>query len=119
MATGGRSHPSLDGDVHADGVGVARRLSWQGAEKGPDARRRPKAAREADSLYVERAAEGANDADGPCSAACERRPDEREHRQRHHDGGGPAEGVEPWAVDPRAHDLAIVAHEHDEQEQGW
>jgi hypothetical protein len=28
------------------------------------------AAREAYSLYVERAAEGANDADGPLSAAC-------------------------------------------------
>ena len=27
------------------------------------------AACEADSLYVERAAEGANDADGPCRAA--------------------------------------------------
>ena len=38
-------------------------------EKGPDARRRPKAAREAYSLYVERAAEGANEADGPLSAA--------------------------------------------------
>ena len=32
---------------------------------------RPTAAREAYSLYVERAAEGANDADGPFSAACE------------------------------------------------
>src|SRR5438876_756308 len=42
----------------------------QAAEKGPDARRRPKAAREAYSLYVERAAEGANEADGPFSAAC-------------------------------------------------
>jgi hypothetical protein len=31
----------------------------QGVEKGPDARRRPKVAREAYSLYVERAAEGA------------------------------------------------------------
>src|SRR5713101_8789070 len=56
-------------------------------EKGPAARRRPPAAREAYSLYVERAAEGANcrasegsarpsdgltsddHADGPCSAA--------------------------------------------------
>src|SRR5213593_248866 len=43
-------------------------------KKGPDARRRPTAAREAYSLYVERAAEGAptplqNDADGPFSAA--------------------------------------------------
>src|SRR3989442_10116935 len=40
----------------------------QAAEKGPAARRRPKAAREAYSLYVERAAEGANEADGPLSA---------------------------------------------------
>src|SRR5215471_13690089 len=39
------------------------------AQKGPDARRRPKAAREAYSSYVERAAEGANEADGPFSAA--------------------------------------------------
>ncbi len=37
----------------------------QAAQKGPAARRRPKAAREAYSLYVERAAEGANEADGP------------------------------------------------------
>src|SRR5438046_1629043 len=42
----------------------------QAAQKGPDARRRPKAAREAYSLYVERAVEGANEADGPLSAAC-------------------------------------------------
>src|SRR5438093_10681877 len=40
------------------------------AQKGPDARRRPKAAREPYSLYGERAAEGANEADGPFSAAC-------------------------------------------------
>ena len=32
-----------------------------GGENGPDARRRPKAARAADSLYVERAGEGANE----------------------------------------------------------
>ncbi len=37
-------------------------------EKGPVARRRPKAAREAYSLYVERAVEGANEANGPLSA---------------------------------------------------
>jgi hypothetical protein len=43
----------------------------QAAPKGPDARWRPKAAREAYFLYVDRAAEGAptrillNDADGP------------------------------------------------------
>ena len=42
----------------------------QTAEKGSDARRRPRAAREAYSLYVERAAEGANEADGPLSAVC-------------------------------------------------
>ena len=37
-------------------------------EKGPAARRRPKAAGEAYSLYVEPAVEGANEADGPLSA---------------------------------------------------
>ena len=42
----------------------------QAAQKGPDARRRPRAAREAYSLYVERAAAGANEAAGPFSAAC-------------------------------------------------
>jgi hypothetical protein len=42
----------------------------QAAQKGSDARRRPVAAREAYCLYVERAAEGANEADGPFSAAC-------------------------------------------------
>src|SRR5215813_6440012 len=59
----------------------------QAVEKGSDARRRlafrderrplagarrypSRSAREAYSLYVERAAEGANDADGPLSAAC-------------------------------------------------
>ena len=36
-------------------------------EKGSAARRRPKLAREAYSLYVERAADGANEADGPLS----------------------------------------------------
>src|SRR5207244_12939218 len=41
----------------------------QAAQKGPDARRGPKAAGEAYSLYVEPAAEGANEADGPFSAA--------------------------------------------------
>src|SRR5207249_2858315 len=52
-----------------------------GDEKGPAARRRPKAAREAYFLYVERAAEGANEADGPLSSPwSERQPplDERE-----------------------------------------
>src|SRR5215471_1735358 len=38
-------------------------------QKGPDARRRPPAAREAYSLYVERAAAGANEADGPFSTS--------------------------------------------------
>jgi len=42
----------------------------QADQKGPDARRRPRAAREAYSLYVERAAEGGNEADGPFSSAC-------------------------------------------------
>jgi hypothetical protein len=42
----------------------------QAAQKGPDARRRPTAAREAYFLYVERAAKGANEADGRFSAAC-------------------------------------------------
>src|SRR5439155_22614620 len=52
-------------------LGPSRRP--QDGEKGPAARRRPMAAREAYSLYVERAAEGANDADGPFSAAPGRR----------------------------------------------
>jgi hypothetical protein len=51
-------------------VDARRPLAAQGVEKGPAARRRPKVAREAYSLYVERAAEGANEADGPLSAAC-------------------------------------------------
>jgi hypothetical protein len=45
-------------------------MTLQGDEKGSAARRRPKVAREAYSLYVERAIEGANEADGPLSAAC-------------------------------------------------
>jgi len=40
-------------------------MNTPGGEKGSAARRRPKVAREAYSLYVERAAEGANEADGP------------------------------------------------------
>jgi hypothetical protein len=44
-------------------------MSPPGGEKGSAARRRPKVGREAYSLYVERPAEGANDADGPLSAA--------------------------------------------------
>ena len=46
----------------------------QDGEKGSAARRRPKAAREAYSLYVKRAAEGANEADGPLSAPCKGGP---------------------------------------------
>ncbi len=45
-----------------------RPLTLPGDEKGPVARRRRKAAREAYSLYVERAADGANEANGPLSA---------------------------------------------------
>ncbi len=57
----------------------------QAAQKGPDARRRPRAAREAYSLDVERAAEGANEADGPFSAAG--------YRARPRiDAGGPGSG---------------------------
>jgi hypothetical protein len=44
-------------------------MRLQVGEKGPAARRRPKVAREAYSMYVERANEGANEADGPLSAA--------------------------------------------------
>ena len=57
-------------------AGAVRALGGMGGhvgaphQKGPDARRRPPAAREAYSLYVERAAKGANEADGPFSAAC-------------------------------------------------
>src|SRR3989304_767811 len=40
-------------------------FSTQAAHKGPDAGRRPTVGREAYFLYVERAAEGANEADGP------------------------------------------------------
>src|SRR5437867_6583015 len=54
-------------------LGACRRKPGQNDEKGPAARRRPMAAREAYSLYVERAAEGANEADGPLSAAPGRR----------------------------------------------
>jgi len=38
------------------------------AEKDPAARRRPKVVREAYFLYVDRATEGANEADGPLSS---------------------------------------------------
>ena len=43
-------------------------MSLSVGENGPVARRRPKSAREAYSLYVERAIEGANEANGPLSA---------------------------------------------------
>src|SRR5262249_32149063 len=49
-----------------------------GAQKGPDTRRRPRAAREAYWLYVERVAAGANEADGPFSAARLERAEEVE-----------------------------------------
>src|SRR5438067_13775772 len=53
-----------------DARSARRRQSVRRAvEKGPDARRRPKAAGEAYFEYVEPAAEGANEADGPLSAA--------------------------------------------------
>src|ERR1700687_5126123 len=57
------------------------RKTSQDAKKGPEARRRPTAAREAYFLYVERAAEGANEADGPFSAAC-LCPEGRQHPLR-------------------------------------
>src|SRR5713226_3788198 len=57
----------------------------QAAQKDPDARRRPKAAREAYSLYVERAAEGDNEADGPFSAACDLRGAMTASRRLHGD----------------------------------
>jgi hypothetical protein len=44
------------------------RLSLESEEKGSAARRRPMAAPEAYSLCVERAVEGANEADGPLSS---------------------------------------------------
>ena len=43
----------------------------QSDEKGPDARRRPKHAREAYCLYVERACEGCEDAPEGCEDAPE------------------------------------------------
>jgi hypothetical protein len=53
-----------EGHAH-DLLKLAACRKEQAAQKGPDARRRPKAAGEAYSLYVEPAAEGANEADGP------------------------------------------------------
>jgi len=59
--------PEIVGDPTEIGTSNLQRL--RAAQKGPDARRRPTAAREAYFLYVERAAEGANEAAGPFSAA--------------------------------------------------
>src|SRR5678816_4946791 len=79
-------------------------------EKGPAARRRPKAAGEAYLLYVEPAAEGANEADGPLSSL-EPQVDlglelaeETERRlvvERKHLGEEDARDV-PGAIDPEA-----------------
>jgi len=52
---------------------VQRRKGQPIGEKGPVARRRPKTAGEAYSLYVEPAVEGANEANGSLSAIGERR----------------------------------------------
>ena len=81
------------GQARLEGAELVRGAGEQrvhGAHKGPDARRRPPAAREAYSLYGERAAKGADcrasegsarpsdsltyddHADGPFSAACYR-----------------------------------------------
>src|SRR6185295_13027716 len=57
---------TISGGRHRKGGGAPLRV--RNAQKGPDARRRPRAGREAYSLYVERPAEGANAADGPFSA---------------------------------------------------
>jgi hypothetical protein len=48
--------------------GLSEKRAGQSDEKGPAARRRPKAAGEAYLLYVEPAVEGANEADGPLSS---------------------------------------------------
>src|SRR6476646_2707864 len=69
-------------------------------QKGPDARRRPRAAREAYCLYVERAAAGANEADGPFSAA----------RLARAAAGDPAFRVGPARVEGQAR-LIEVEHE--------
>src|SRR5918996_5477783 len=70
-----RGGPATAASAQAPPVNSARRVSIpclpskvasaQAAQRGPDARRRPKTAREAYSLYVERVVEGANEADGP------------------------------------------------------
>ena len=60
--------------VGEKGSAARRVMSWPDGEKGPVARRRLKSAREAYSLYVERALEGANEANGPLSASGARWP---------------------------------------------
>src|SRR5262245_47836655 len=69
----------------------ARRWCWSD-ENGPAARRHSTAAREAYSLYVERAAESANAADGPLSSL-----------QFSVREGGQQNGLgrRPWREDPR------------------
>src|SRR5258707_13568625 len=62
-----REQPTPPGDAQTTSQD---REHSQAAQKGPDARRRPKAAGEAYPWYVEPAVEGANEADGPFSAAC-------------------------------------------------
>jgi hypothetical protein len=63
------SNPSASPSSPAEAK-IEGREAPQAAEKGPDATRRPTAAGEAYFLHVEPAAEGANKADGPFSAAC-------------------------------------------------
>src|SRR5262245_32211248 len=93
-------------------VGSARRAGQQAAEKGPAARRRPKAAREPYSLYGERAAEGANEADGPLSAACQLFGESVKSIHRDKQIPRVAELSKPAAID--RHDLArpVQAREH-------
>src|SRR6266542_793587 len=57
------------------------RKNSQAAQKGPDARRRPRAAREAYSLYVERAAEGAKFLGGGLRPPSETSPQDSLRRQ--------------------------------------
>jgi hypothetical protein len=49
-------------------IARARVTTGESGEKGSAARRRPKSVREAYFLYVDRADEGANEADEPLSA---------------------------------------------------
>src|SRR6185503_19828818 len=67
---GNERHLPLESRPHPIGSSSLLVESWQDAQKGPYARRRPKAAGEAYFLYVEPAVEGANEADGPFSASC-------------------------------------------------